>query len=455
MSTKKVTIQVTGSGILQDDVIMLGEGVLKALKIPSGRPLQLQFGSFRREVTVIPVPRYDGLRINQTVASKTGLVPRSVLRISYRSASRTLRLGPHISVLVSRDYPDQPDRPFGSITMFCQELVNACRKKGAYVSFFTPEDIGAVTGYMKGWVYDDGWKKTVLPIADVVNNRLTSRKLENKPSVQHFMKEVKSLYGTQTFNEKFLDKNEVFDALKSISTLKKVLPESHLLKASATLKTMCNRYPVVFLKPVRGSLGKGIIRVSRQSDGSFLTLATGVGGTRKQTYASLDKLYASLSGKMKTTRYQIQQGLTLIDNSGRPVDFRALVQKNRTGKWSVTSIVARIAGGSHYVSNLARGGSLSTVKEAVGKTQLSGSAKASAYASLHTAALDIAKGIEGAIPAHFGELGIDLAMDTSGRVWLLEVNSKPSKNDNTPLSESKIRPSVKAMLEYSTYLAGF
>lgn len=278
MSTKKVTIQVTGSGILQDDVIMLGEGVLKALKIPSGRPLQLQFGSFRREVTVIPVPRYDGLRINQTVASKTGLVPRSVLRVSYRSASRTLRLGPYISVLVSQDYPDQPDRPFGSITMFCQELVNACRKQGAYVSFFTPEDIGAVTGYMKGWVYDDGWKKTVLPVADVVNNRLTSRKLENKPSVQHFMKEVKSLYGTQTFNEKFLDKNEVFDALKSISTLKRVLPESHLLKTSAMLKTMCNRHPVVFLKPVRGSLGKGIIRVSRQIDGSFLTLATGVGG---------------------------------------------------------------------------------------------------------------------------------------------------------------------------------
>ena len=114
---------------------MLGEGVLKALKIPSGRPLQLQFGSYRREVTVIPVPRYDGLRINQTVASKTGLVPRSVLSVSYRSASRTLRLGPFISVLVSQDYPDQPDRPFGSITMFCHELVKACRKQGAYVSF--------------------------------------------------------------------------------------------------------------------------------------------------------------------------------------------------------------------------------------------------------------------------------------------------------------------------------
>lgn len=455
MSTKKVTIQVIGSGILQDDVIMLGEGVLKTLKIPSGRPLKLQFGSFRSEVTVIPVPKYDGLRINQTVASRTGLIHGSVLKMSYRPGSRTLRLGPFICVLVSRDYPDQPDRPFGSITMFCRELVNACRKKGAYVSFFTTEDIGDIQGRMQGWVYDDGWKKKELPIADVVNNRLTSRKLENKPSVQHFIKEVKSLYGTQTFNEKFLDKNEVFDALKSVSSLKRVLPESHLLKSAATLKTMCGRYPVVFLKPVRGSLGKGIIRVTRQNDGSFLALTTGVGGTRKQTYSSLDKLYASLSGKNKSTRYQIQQGLNLIDNNGRPVDFRALVQKNRTGKWNVTSIVARIAGGSHYVSNLARGGSLSTVKEAVSRTSLSSSVKSSAYANLKHAALDIAQGIESSIPAHFGELGVDLAFDTNGRVWLLEVNSKPSKNDNTPLKDSKIRPSVKAMLEYSTYLAGF
>jgi len=55
----------------------------------------------------------------------------------------------------------------------------------------------------------------------------------------------------------------------------------------------------------------------------------------------------------------------------------------------------------------------------------------------------------------FGELGIDLAIDTSGRVWLLEVNSKPSKNDNTPLSGQGIRPSVRIMLHYARHLAGF
>ncbi|MNJ53594.1 Endospore coat-associated protein YheD [compost metagenome] len=70
-------------------------------------------------------------------------------------------------------------------------------------------------------------------------------------------------------------------------------------------------------------------------------------------------------------------------------------------------------------------------------------------------ALEIAQGIDKYIPAHFGELGIDLAVDTSGRIWLIEVNSKPSKNDNTPIGDSKIRPSVKQVIEYARYLSGF
>ncbi|MDO7906126.1 YheC/YheD family protein [Paenibacillus sp. JX-17] len=455
MPKKKVTVQVSGSGILQDDVLMLGASLLKQWKIPAGHPLQLAFGAFRQEVTVISVPKYDGMRIGQVLSRKTGISSGSVLRIKYSPRSRILHIGPLISVMISRDYPDQPDRPFGSITLFCRELVSACRQQGGAVYFFTPDDIENAQDRVQGWVYDNGWKKRVMPVADVVNNRLTSRKLENKPSVQHFLREVKSRHGTAVFNEKFLDKNEVFDALRSKTSLLRFMPDSHLLKNLSQFKKMCSAHPVLFLKPVRGSLGKGIIRVTRNPDGSYQTLATNVGGTRKQVYPNVTKLFEGISGKMKSTRYQIQQGVNLIENGQRPVDFRALVQKNSTGKWSVTSIVARIAGGSHYVSNLARGGSLSTVREAVAKSSLSPAAKSAAPGKLQTAALEIAAGIEEAIPAHFGELGIDLAIDTTGHVWLIEVNSKPSKNDNTPLNDSKTRPSVKKMLDYSGFLAGF
>ncbi|EFM10216.1 conserved hypothetical protein [Paenibacillus curdlanolyticus YK9] len=454
MLKSKVAVQAVGSGLLPDDAIMLGESYMKQWKIPQGQPVTLRLGGYKQPIKVVSVARYEGMRMNQSLARRIGLANGATLRLHYAEKSSTLSLGPLIGVLVSRDYPHMPDRPFGSITMFCKELVDGCAAQGAHVYFFTPNGIQESTDTVEGWVYQNGWKQMSLPIADIVNNRLTSRKLENKPNVQLFMKEVKRKHNTQVFNEKFLDKHEVFDALRGAQSLTKYLPESHLLRNFTMLKAMCSKYYTVFLKPVRGSLGKGIIKITRLESGGYQAMFTTTAGTRKQHYASLLKLFSAISGKMKTVRYQIQQGLTLIDIAKRPVDFRALVQKNASGVWSVTSIVARTAGGAHFVSNLARGGTLSTVREAIGKSNLA-AGRQEAAARLQKAALEIAEGIDTHIPAHFGELGIDLAVDTSGRVWLLEVNSKPSKNDNTPLTEQKIRPSVLRMIQYSRYLSGF
>jgi len=455
MSTPKIDVHVISSSILSDDVLMLAESLMKQWKITAQQHLSLQFGSFRHAVTVVPVPRFEGLRISQTLARRMGIYAGAPLRIRYHPASRTLTLGPLIGVLVSRDHPLQTDKPFGDITMFCRELTEACRSQGAYVYFFTPNGIGSSPSSVEGWVYAKGWHKLTLPAPDVVNNRLTSRKLENLPSVQQFMREIRQRYGSQVFNEKFLDKSEVFDALKKDGSLQRYLPESYAFQSFTQLKNMCTRYATVFLKPVRGSLGKGIIRLSRVGPANWQASYATVNGTKRQSFNSLTKLFASISGKMKTVRYLIQQGLSLIESGGRPVDYRALTQKNLKGKWVVTSIVGRTAGSHHFVSNLARGGTLSTVRESIAKSNLPTTFRGDASSRLQRAALEIAKGIDTHIPAHFGELGIDLALDTSGRVWLLEVNSKPSKNDNTPLKEGKIRPSVRMMIQYARYISGF
>ena len=456
MPSKKMTVQIMSPGLLEDDTLALGDMLIKQWKIPTDLPLFLAFGSFRHSVKVIPLTRSDGVRMSAGLARKMGIQPRSPLRLTYRPHSSTIQFGPLLGVLLSQDYAENPEKPFGKMTLFCSELANACSRQGVYVYFFTPEHIGKDSEQVSGWVFfKDEWKKTRLPAADVFYNRLTSRKLENKPSVQHFMKEVKSRYGSHFFNEKYLDKTEVFDALAKDGSLLRYLPESHLFRGYSMLKAMCAKYPIVFLKPVKGSLGKGIIRISRLENGAYQALTAQVGGTRRHTYPSLTKLFSALSGRMKTTRYQIQQGLHLIEIDHRPVDFRALVQKNLAGKWSTTSIVARIAGNQHFVSNLARGGTLSTVKEAISRSSLQPGMKSRVDARLRKAALDIAQGVDANLPAHFGEFGIDLAVDISGRVWLIEVNSKPSKNDNTPMGAGKIRPSVKRVIEYTRYLSGF
>ncbi|SDC08264.1 YheC/D like ATP-grasp [Paenibacillus sp. UNCCL117] len=455
MKRTKVKIQIQAPGASTDgSIVAVSDSLLRKWKIPPHQPLQLRFGSFRQDVRVIPSGTPGVLRLNGALAARMGLTTGHRLCLQYKSAAKALTLGPLIGVMVSRVYAGTPDKPFGANTAFCRELTEACRLYGAAVFFSTPDDLVAQGDTVRGWHYAGGWKKAAFPLPHVLYNRLTSRKLENRSSVQQFIAHARAKQNTLLFNEKYLNKSEVFDALRHEAGLQVYLPESHLLKSLQQLKSMCAKYPTVFLKPVTGSLGKGIIRIRRQEGGGYACHFASLNGSRKLSYPSVTALYSALAGKIKTQRYQIQQGLNLLTVGGRPVDFRAVVQRGETGQWSVTSIVARIAGNHHFVSNIARGGTLSTVKDALAR---SGSASAAGgLAKLRRASLQIAKGIEAQVQGHFAELGVDLALDANGRVWLIEVNSKPSKEDNTPLSaENKIRPSVRQLVQYSRFAAKF
>lgn len=457
MKRTKVRIQIQTPGFSSDDsVLMLSETIAKKWKIPLHTPLQIRFGTSRQDVKVVPTSQVGTLRISGAIAAKWGLSQGDQLCLQYKSGTRTIQIGPLIGVMVSRVHTASSDKLFGANTAFCREMSDACKLYGAAVFFCTPEDLHGQSDTVRGWRYSGGgkWEKLSFPIPNILYNRLTSRKLENRPNVQLFVNQAKARHNTMMFNEKYLNKTEVFDALRKEGGLHLYLPESYLLRNFQILKSMCAKHQTVFLKPITGSLGKGIIRIRKQPDGTYMCHFTNLNGARKQTFSTLSGVFNSISGKVKSQRYQIQQGLNLLKVNDRPVDFRALVQRGETGQWAVTSIVARIAGNHHFVSNLARGGTLSSVKEALAR---SGSAAAAGgLPKLRRAALQIAKGIETHVPGHYAELGIDLAIDTQGSIWLIEVNSKPSKDDNTPLaSDKKIRPSVKQIVQYARYTAKF
>jgi hypothetical protein len=456
MAKTNIVINVqNGNTLLEEHAVLLGESNLKKWKLKENETVNLRYGSFKKEVKVVSVARLSALRLHEALANRLGLHPGARLCLQYKPRSRTIHLGPLIGVLVSRLYLKNFEKPFGATTAFCRELTDACAKYGAFIYFFTPNDIPPTMQTVHGWCYTDHWGKKEFPIPDVIYNRLTSRKLENKVNVQKFMKEAKSRYGAVVFNEKYLDKTEVFQALKKDASLHSYLPESYLLKNYLMLKTMLDRHSTLFLKPITGSLGKGIIRIAKISNTNYQCSYNSLNGVRTQTFINLSELFSSITGKIKHQRYQIQQGLKLIQAGGRPVDFRVLVQRNHLGEWSITSVVARTAGDRNFVSNLARGGSLSTVQDVVAKSNLIPSKKGNLHAKLSNAALQIAKGMDTQVPEHFAELGIDLAVDSLGKVWLIEVNSKPSKDDNTPLHDNKIRPSVIKVIRYSQFLAKF
>ncbi|GEC92925.1 hypothetical protein BBR01nite_52560 [Brevibacillus brevis] len=220
---------------------------------------------------------------------------------------------------------------------------------------------------------------------------------------------------------------------------------------------MLSTYRTVYAKPANGSMGRGIIRVRSSPEGYRLAFP---GGLRK-SFTSIQGLHQYLQKRTKGTSYLLQQGLPLIGIQGRPTDFRVLVQKDRKGEWSVTSMVARL-GLNRIVSNISRGGQMMTPLQALRVCGPREGAIRPSPQTLRAVALKLAILLEESLPGQYAEFGIDLGVDVHGRVWLLEVNSKPSKSAKTvPLPEGaeelprRARPSVIRMLDYSAFLSGF
>ncbi|HCC32454.1 MAG TPA: hypothetical protein DEQ28_00890, partial [Clostridiales bacterium] len=71
-------------------------------------------------------------------------------------------------------------------------------------------------------------------------------------------------------------------------------------------------------------------------------------------------------------------------------------------------------------------------------------------------ALTITPLIEAALGMTLGELGLDLGVDRTGRIWLLEVNSRPWRTVNPERgSIARTRLALLRPLAYARCLAGF
>jgi glutathione synthase/RimK-type ligase-like ATP-grasp enzyme len=132
------------------------------------------------------------------------------------------------------------------------------------------------------------------------------------------------------------------------------------------------------------------------------------------------------------------------------MDFRALCHKSLNNNWHVTSVVARISAEDEFVSNIARGGEILAPLKALGSLMSKEEAKET-LARIKDLSTDTAAALSLQSPGIIGELGIDIGIDEAAHPWLIEVNSKPSKNFDDGLM--KIRPSAKAIIQFCTLLA--
>ncbi|MEH7417747.1 YheC/YheD family protein [Neobacillus drentensis] len=358
---------------------------------------------------------------------------------------QTLKLGPIVALLTDSIEIKNEGPYFRSIHLFCEELQQGISENGGFFYVFSYDQF-----LSQGYYLENGkWTAAQLPVPDVIYNRVHSRALEYKIEFKHFREKVNQLL-IPFFNDRFLSKWEVYEHLKGIRSLEAYLPKTKLFSKDHFYE-MAQLYDTLFLKPIHGSQGRNIIKISRDLETHYsLETSMKTAPAEKSGTFTLDELFQRIKPLIQNRIYIIQQGISLMTCQTSSMDFRVLCHQNLDNIWRVTSTVARIAGEQEFVSNLARGGTLTRPLTAL-RSCMNNKNALEVLALMKELALETASIISRNSSSIIGELGIDIGVDQEEKPWLIEVNSKPSKNFENDLS--KIRPSAKAIIQFCTILA--
>lgn len=227
----------------------------------------------------------------------------------------------------------------------------AARQYGLTPYFFQIQDIHRGQTDVKAYVKrGQTYMSKIIPIPAVIHNRALFNHQRYLDRVQY----LESL-GKIVFNYwNRYGKLHIYDLLMQDVSLRSHLPYT----VSATVhsaKQLMGMYDSLILKPNIGSIGKGIVKIERHNDKWQVSYAKGkslVKATFKQRFPKF------LQQKLRAGRYVLQQRLPLALYNECPFDLRVSVQRNDTGAWQVTGIAGKVAAPKHFVTNVARGGTV-------------------------------------------------------------------------------------------------
>jgi hypothetical protein len=334
------------------------------------------------------------------------------------------------------------------------DLIQTGTEMGIPTYVVTVKDLKLNAHSVIGYTYllrEGRWVQDRFPRPTIIYNRIPLREDEQLPHVRRKLAAIARHTGIQMFNRRFFNKWMLFQWLHRDPKTRKFVPHTVKLTGIDSLARQLKRYRLLYLKPVRGKAGVGIMKVHFQP-GKQLPFKLQVQedkGSSSYRFATMERLWERIENVSQQIGepYIVQQGIPLLMFKDRPFDLRVLVQKNLAGRWELTGIGARVAGLSSITTHVPRGGNID--KPAKLLNAIFGQTKAAKVLDeVAQTALVLARQIERKSGSPLGEMSLDLGIDHNGQIWFLEANSKPMKFD-----ESDIRKqSLQRIFQYARFL---
>lgn len=242
-------------------------------------------------------------------------------------------------------------------------------------------------------------------------------------------------YQSTTIKSKWTKTKWLLESTKIKKYIPRTLPFTY-----GNLKFMLSKHSPVYFKPTSGSGGFHIIRITKIG-GSYQTQRK----TIKKRYSTINELYEYLKKYTKERDYILQKGIQLATVKGRPFDIRVMVQKTDQGAWKSTGIFVKIGKLNSVATNYNQGGDIGFLPQTL--------SQAGFYKKQINKIDDELKKLGESVgyvfnkhSTGFQELGLDVALDKGGDLWILEVNTRPQFY---PLKQMKNKSMYYRILTYA------
>ncbi|TDG00980.1 YheC/YheD family protein [Paenibacillus piri] len=327
------------------------------------------------------------------------------------------------------------------------------KKLGLEVLVFTPDDLDHVKNRVQALVYNHSsrrWMRKRTPVPAIIYDRCRYHGIENYHKISRFRARNSKL---RYLSRPLANKWTMHQILSENAEIAKHLPATILYSGNKEFLKFLKKHRSVYLKPRSGTGGRGIVRLQNTTGSTFLMQGRDQGRRIIPTQKiNAQQISTRLSTWRLIGRYIVQQGIPLTLKDGRVHDFRMLVQKDGSGEWQITGCAGRV-GPAHSVTSNLHGGGSAVPMDTLLRNRFPEKPKVDAIKEkAYTLGMDTARFVE----EKFGsqcEIGIDLAIDPKGKVWLLEVNPKPSREVFYRIGERRTyRNAIVRPLEYALWL---
>lgn len=377
------------------------------------------------------------------------LSPRYEIRVN----GNEMILGPFIGILSEKK--EENITPH-QLKVMLKYLHYYNQVNGAIIAF-SLEGMNREEQLIKGYCYDpveNEWKAGTYPYPTAIFRRTAVSK--------KWMKYLVSVFGDKIFNSDYFNKWEMYEWLEVYPQISKHLPQTILYKRTEDIHAFLQQYGKAYIKPLASRMGIGVMQVSTSGNKYVLKFrdkneGPEKGKSRTMEFFETDQLDAFFKSYLDQDKYIIQQPIDILKHNDSVIDFRLIMQRNEFGNWFFVGMVARFGVKGSVVSNISTGGKAMRGEEAL-KNILSLSEKDVFVLKNEMIQLGmiICERL-GECGINCGDLGVDLALDAAGHVWLIEVNNRfPDPTIALDIDDKEMYYAAKtAPMLYAKKLAGF